>query len=31
MVRISFGMYNTINEVNEFLNVLEYIIRKHLY
>ncbi|GKU28736.1 aminotransferase class V-fold PLP-dependent enzyme [Clostridium folliculivorans] len=31
MVRISFGMYNTINEINEFLNVLEYIIRKHLY
>ncbi|WP_160679668.1 aminotransferase class V-fold PLP-dependent enzyme [Clostridium sp. C8-1-8] len=31
MVRISFGMYNSINEVNEFLNVLEFIIRKNLY
>lgn len=29
MVRVSFGLYNTIYEVNEFLNVMEYIIMKY--
>lgn len=28
MVRVSFGIYNTVSEVDEFLNVIDYIVRK---
>lgn len=31
MVRISFGLYNNIYEIDEFLNCLEYILSKKIY